>query len=126
MFARIMIKQFYIVLLIVLGFVLNPAISYACGIISQEVEKACCTIGSSSAMDCCSKGLDNHSKQGEGCGDSCSSASCQCPTFSLTSQLLDSNIDNTLLPTYHSNSFFYENALTSTGFTRIWLPPKIA
>lgn len=126
MFAKIMTKQFYIVFLIVLGFVLNPAISFACGSGSQEVEMACCTSEGSTTMDCCSKDVVGDTHQGEGCGDSCSSASCQCPTFSITSQLIISNVGNILYPTYHSNSFFYENALTSTGFTRIWLPPKIA
>lgn len=124
-FAEVMTKQFYIVVWILLGFFANPAISLACGTSSQKVEMACCSTKSSDEMDCCTKALDHHDESSN-CGDSCSSASCQCPTVSMTTYLFVSNEWNTLIPTSNSNSYFYKDALTSTGFTLIWLPPKVA
>ena len=52
----IMIKKFYILLLVVFGFCMMPSTAFACGT-KTKTEKTCCKKESSSAekSDCCNK-----------------------------------------------------------------------
>lgn len=110
-----MIKQIYILLWILLGVFGNPAESLAQGMYAPGVEMACCMEEDSDVMDCCLS-MD----------DSCASSECKCPVLSLITCIPTHGTWNIEQAFSFQNSFFYKDVCLSTGFSRIWLPPKIA
>ncbi len=116
-------KQLHIIILI-FGFFL-PTSTYACG---TKTEKACCkkeTLSKTEKKDCCN---DKHSKNKENsCGGKCGHSNCTSSTvnFSIISfyeiEFKNNNFDFSVekSKSYHSETFI------SSGFTSVWLPPKI-
>jgi hypothetical protein len=109
-----------------LGFFLLPALGYACG---TKSEKSCCKKEISSKTekkDCCknkqSKEKDNN------CGGKCGHSNCTSSTsvnFSIISfyeiEFKNNNFDFSV----EKSKFYHSETFISSGFTSVWLPPKI-
>ena len=119
-------KRLHIIIIILtLGFFLSPTLSYACG---TKTEKSCCKKEISSKTeknDCCN---GKHSKDKDNsCGGKCGHSNCTTPsvTFSLISlneiRFKNNNFDFSI----EKPKFHYSKTFISSGFTSVWLPPKI-
>ena len=107
-----------------LGFFL-PTSSYACG---NKTEKSCCkkeTSSKTEKKDCCN---GKHSKDKDNsCGGKCGHSNCTTSliTFSLISlneiQFKNNNFDFSI----EKPKFYHSETFISSGFTSVWLPPKI-
>lgn len=120
-------KRLHIIIIILtLGFFLSPTLSYACG---NKTEKSCRkteTTSKTEKKDCCN---DNHSKNNDNsCGGKCGHRNCTTSTsvnFSIVSfndfKFNNNNFDFSL----EKQNFYYSKTNISSGFTSIWLIPKI-
>ena len=112
------------ILILTIGFFL-PTSGYACG---TKIEKSCCkkvTSSKTEKNDCCknkqSKDKDNS------CGGKCGHSNCTTSsvTFSLISfneiQFKNNNFDFSI----EKPKFYHSKTFISSGFTSVWLPPKI-
>lgn len=117
-------KKFHIILIVMLGFLLTPSISFACGSGKHSCKKE---ISKNSKNDCCSDHKD--SKKPEGCGGKCGHKSCGCGSACVASAALLQTIEFSgfVNPTYSFKSnFYYPKNLISSGFYSLWLIPKIS
>ncbi len=107
-----------------LGFFL-PTSTYACG---TKTEKSCCKGETSSKIekkDCCN---EKHSKdKNNGCGGKCGHSNCTTSsvTFSVISQNEIQFKINNFDFSFEKPEFYHSETLISSGFTSVWLPPKI-
>lgn len=110
-------------LFITLSFFLNPSYTYACNMghhkeIAAKEENSC-------SKKCCEKKTSKEEKHN--CDGKCRHSGCNTSTFSsviLTSNEFDleNNAFNFSLKNTISS---YSNSTISSGFTSIWLKPKI-
>jgi hypothetical protein len=118
-------KKFHLLILVLFVFLLMPSNTFACG---SKTEKSCCKKEISSKAekkDCCKNKQSN--EQDNSCGGKCGHSNCTTSTvnFSIISfyeiEFKNNNFDfSTEKPKfYHSETFI------SSGFTSVWLPPKI-
>ena len=120
-------KQLHILIIILtLGFFLSPTLSYACG---TKTEKSCCkkeTTSKTEKKDCC-KG--KHSKdEDKSCGGKCVHSNCKSSTsinFSLISFYEIEFKNNSFDFSAEKSKFYHSKTFISSGFTSIWLIPKI-
>ncbi|HFG0566974.1 hypothetical protein [Flavobacterium psychrophilum] len=120
-------KRLHIIIIILtLGFFLSPTLSYACG---TKTEKSCCkkeTTSKTEKKDCC-KG--KHSKdEDKSCGGKCGHSNCTSSTsinFSLISFYEIEFKNNSFDFSAEKPKFHHSKTFISSGFTTVWLPPKI-
>ncbi|RED19458.1 hypothetical protein BD847_3742 [Flavobacterium cutihirudinis] len=121
-------KKVHILFLVLsFGFFLMSNAGHACGKSAEKnsCEKKMNPIKDSCQKDCCKK--TKHSKEGHGCSGKCDHSSCTTSGLQfiiLTSNDLDlqNNVFNFSLKNTISS---YSNSTISSGFTSIWLKPKI-
>lgn len=121
-------KNYYFVLTVILGFLLMPGVSFACG---KGSEKNSCKKEISSTKknnDCCKieKNCDKKSKNG--CGGKCGHSKCGCPSSSngFTS-VYEINFKNNIFDFSSENQkYFHSETFISSGFFSLWLIPKIS
>ena len=114
-----------IIIILTLGFFLSPTLSYACG---NKTEKSCCkkeTSSKAEKKDCCN---GKHSKdKNNSCGGKCGHSNCTTSTvtFSLISfneiEFTNNNFDFSS----EKSKFYHSETFISSGYTSVWLPPKI-
>ena len=122
-------NNFHIVLLIItFVFFLMPNIASAC---EMKSGKSCCNKEMSSSndkMDCCKKANHSKGKQEEGCGGKTKHSSCSCSIFHINvilpieteAKILCFNFLN------KKDKFIDKETSISSGFSSIWLIPKIS
>ena len=114
-----------LIIILTLGFFLSPTLSYACG---TKTEKSCCKKETSSKTenkDCCN---GKHSKDKDNsCGGKCGHSNCT--TSSVTFSIISFNeiqFKNNIFDFSSEKPKFYPSkTFISSGFTSVWLPPKI-
>ena len=125
-----MTKKLHIVFLtITLGFLLMPALTYAC---ETESGKSCCDKEMSSSkmdkMDCCKKHTPSKSKEDQSCGGKTEHSSCSCSVFHISVIIQFEN--QTKLKSLdffeEKNKFNDKEIAISSGFSSVWLIPKIS
>lgn len=120
-------KRVHIIVLVVLGFLLMPALTFACGCHSEK--NSCSKEISTNAkkMDCCKN--DNHQKNNphKGCNGKCGHSNCVTTStqFSAIFPELKFNNHNFDFPEIKQN-YFNSNAAITSGYTSLWLIPKIS
>lgn len=120
-------KQLHIaIIILILGIFLMPTFNYACGIKS---EKSCCNKEMSSkteSKDCCKNKKAAH--QNKNCGGKCGHSNCT--TISFSYPLLPLNEINFKINTFdfstEEQNYFHSETFISSGFTSLWLLPKIS
>lgn len=137
-----MTKYFYILFLSVLGFVINPSESFACGSKADKTsckmssskkdktKKSCCSKTSSKKSEtksCCKKGADKTDSK-DSCGGTCGDKGCSCVVVLSISFMLPTeqriqirNNDET----GQKQKFSDIETYISSGFYSIWSPPNI-
>jgi len=125
-----MTKRFHILILIVtIGFFLIPSLSYSC---EMKSEKSCCNKqmpSSSEKMDCCKKSNNSKTKDKEhegACNGNCGHSNCTSSSvhFNVVFFEINYNSYNFNFSEKKQNYFNTESNLSS-GFTSVWLIPKI-
>ena len=119
-------KRLHIIIIILtLGFFLSPTLSYACG---TKTEKACCkkeTAKETKKKHCCN---NKHSKdKDKGCGGKCGHSNCTTSivNFSIISFNEIEFKNNSFDFSSEKSKFYHSETFISSGFTSVWLPPKI-
>ncbi|MEA9414852.1 DUF6769 family protein [Flavobacterium sp. PL02] len=118
-----MTKKFYILLLVTLGFLMGPTLTYAHG---TKNEMSCCK-KESTTKDCCKKKHSN--KKEHNCDNSCSGNSCGSTTANcgFSPMALFQTENNSLFSfSERKQNYFYSEIFISSDFRSIWLPPKIS
>lgn len=115
-----------LIIILTIGFFLTPGLSYACG---TKVEKECCNkeVSSKTAtIDCCSnKGSEENDS---GCTGKCGHSNCTAPSINL-SKIYFNEIEfriNNFDFLNKIKAFYYSETVISSGYTSIWLIPKIS
>ncbi len=136
-----MIKKFHILLLLLLiGFFIQPIQAYACGTHSVKTEKSCCATSKDNVQDnsqekqCCQKHTSTKNDTEKECDNTCNSNSCHCSTSCQSIGFL--SIVEVKIIFFVKNPFSdldiekekinYNENFLSSGFLSLWLPPKIA
>lgn len=122
-----MSNRFYIILLVLLGFFMNPSVAIACG---TKPEKTCCEKNSLSIKDkkeCCKKKQSSNEQSHEGCDGSCKNLTCSASTvYSGMTSSLYPEVNNLVFSFYiEKQNHYYSEIFISSTFSSIWLPPKI-
>jgi hypothetical protein len=120
-------KQLHILIIILtLGFFMLPTLSYACG---TKTEKSCYKKEKTSKTekkDCCN---GKHSKDKDNsCGGKCGHSNCTSSTsvnFSIFSYYEINFKNNSFNFSTEKSKFHHSKTFISSGFTSVWLPPKI-
>lgn len=117
-----MTTKFYILLIVIFGFLMMPINTFACG---TKSEKSCCKreINKSSCKKECCK---NKSKNKE-CEGKCGKPTCSVKTisFGIALSFFDEVANNTIIIASQKSQFFDMKTNLSSGFYNIWLPPVI-
>ena len=115
------------ILIIILTLVILtvPTLSYACG---TKTEKSCCkkkTISKTEKKDCCKNKQSKN--QDDSCGGKCGHSNCTASTvnFSLISFYEIEFKNNNFYFSTDKSNFYHSETFISSGFTSVWLPPKI-
>lgn len=123
-----MIKQLHIVIIMLtLGLFLMPTLSYACG---SNTEKSCCTkekTYKAEKKDCCSG--SNSKDKDNSCGGKCGHPNCTNSTSINFSLISTFEIDFTIFNFNFSSEkqkFYNSKTFISSGFSSVWLIPKIS
>ena len=127
-----MTKKFHIVLLIVtIGFFLIPSLTYSC---EMKSKKSCCNKEMSSSntekMDCCKN--SNHSKSKdkdhEGpCNGKCGHSNCTTSASHFSVAFFEIKFKNNSFDfSEKEQNYFNSEANLSSGFSSLWLIPKIS
>ena len=118
-------KRLHIIIIILtLGFFL-PTASYACG---TKTEKACCkkeTSSKTEKKDCCN---GKHSKDKDNsCGGKCGHSNCTTSSVHFSIISVNNIQFNNKIIAFSSEkpNFYHSKTFISSGFTSIWLIPKI-
>lgn len=114
-----------IIIMLTLGFFLLPTLSYACG---TKAEKSCCKKEKTEKVekkDCCN---NKHSKDKDNsCGGKCGHSNCTTSTtnVSLISFYEIEFKNDSFDFSSEKSKFHHSEIFISSGFTSVWLPPKI-
>ncbi len=114
-------------LLFVIGIFLVPMQTYACESHSTNTEKSCCKKKSSSheKKDCCKNKQSD--KKDTSCNGKCGHANCLISSIhiSLISFQEIEFKNNIVYFSYEKSKFHSFKTVISSGFSSVWLPPKI-
>lgn len=121
-------KSYIFVILITLGFLASPSVTYACGSNQIENTNTCCQKESKGEIkECCKKHKDSKEKNDNDCDGKCGNSSCHCVPIHITFHLpnkgkieLDSVFNEIEVV-----SSYYNESYISSGFYSIWTPPNI-
>nr|WP_315143465.1 hypothetical protein [uncultured Flavobacterium sp.] len=120
-------NKFHIFVLVLFGFLLMPNNSFGCENNSAKQTSSKETSSKMEKEDCCKN--DNHSKnkKGEGCNGKCGHSNCVTTStqFSVVFFEIQFNNSNFAFSEKKSNYFNSEDNLSS-GFSSLWLIPKIS
>ena len=118
-----MTKPFYILLLVTLGFLLGPTVTFAHG---TKTEMSCCK-KENATKDCCKE--KDSKKKGHSCDNSCVGSSCGCPVANCASAPMTTfQTESNTLFSFSKNkpNYYYSEIFISSDFRSVWLPPKIS
>ena len=121
-----MSKKFYILLLVLLGFLMTPSVAFACG---TKMETSCCDKKASktSQKDCCKKEKKSNESSHDGCNGACKSISCGSSVMHLgLTAVFNAELNKQIFVfSAEKQNYYYSEIFISSHFRSIWLPPKI-
>lgn len=122
-----MTKKFHIVLVIMMfGFLLMPLSTFACG---GQSEKKSCTEKTSKTpekMDCCSNESHSKNKCDNGCNGKCGHSNCVTTSTQFNAVIFDIKFKNHNFDFSEiKQNYFKSNTNISSGYSSLWLIPKI-
>ncbi len=121
-------KKFHLLLIILtLGHFLSPMLTYACGTKTMKRGNACCKT-EKNKKDCCKKSESKNKKDNNSCNGKCNNLNCIASTSVnfTTISFYENNFKNLYFNFLEEKlKFYHAKTLISSGFTTIWLIPKI-
>lgn len=116
-------KILIILLLISIGFISTPNVSYACNSYSAKAETSFYSKGKTCDESCCG---EQHSKKGvhDDCTGGCNNV-CHCPSVTAVAVPFISTVKHYIF-IYSKQRYYPPGIILSSGFHSIWLPPKIS
>lgn len=121
-------KKFHkFILIVTLGFFLIPSVTFAC---EMKSNKSCCNKEMSSkdnSKDCCKKNKDSKSKNHDGnCNGKCGHNNCTTSSVHFNLAFFEIKIKNTNFDFSEiEQNYIHSETTISSGFTSLWLIPKI-
>jgi len=114
------------IIILTLGLFLLPSLTYACG---TQSEKGCCkkeTASTTEKKDCCDK--SRSSDENDNCNGKCGHANCTSVTANYSSVVFNEFdfTHNTFDFSTIKQNFYNTTTFVSSGYTSIWLIPKIS
>ncbi|WP_395050326.1 hypothetical protein [Flavobacterium sp.] len=120
-------NKFHILVIVILGFFLMPAVTYACGCNSEKNSCNKETSANSEKMDCCNNHNHSKNKNNEGCNGKCGHSNCVTASFRSSIAFFEINFKNSNFEFLEKNqNYFNSKTNISSGFYSIWLIPKIS
>ena len=118
-------KKIYIIILVLIGFILSPTSTFACGTTSKKASCKSEMNAENCKMKCCQK--KSKDKSSKSCEGKCGKSICQIQTVSFGAILPTFlEIKNNYFLVSTSKQIFYNNKTNiSSGFYFIWSPPNI-
>lgn len=125
---KVQMNKFYIIVIVLFGFLLIPGSSFACENNSTKHSSAREVSTKMNKDDCCKNG--NHSKTNnpEGCEGKYNHSKCSCISSCNTSISINELKFNSTIFNFSSEKqkfYNYETSISS-GFYSLWLIPKIS
>lgn len=126
-----MTKKFHILLIILtIGFLATPTLTYACGTKTTKTEKSCCKKAKNekdTKKNCCKKSNPKGDKDNNGCDGKCNHSDCSCPTthFAFSLPFWAELRAKTYFAENKKTKNYYNETYLSSGFYSIWTPPNI-
>lgn len=120
-------KRVRIIVLVLLGFLLMPTTTFACG--SHSGKNSCNkeTSSNSEKMNCCKKDSHSKNKKSEGCNGKCGHSNCVTASVHFSAAFFEIKFKNTNFAFSEKNqNYFNSETNLSSGFHSIWLIPKIS
>lgn len=121
-------KSYIFVILITLGFLATPSVSFACGGNQFDKNNTCCQKESKGEIkECCKKHKDSKEKNDNDCDGKCGNSSCHCVPIHITFHLptiSEAQIEFCFGELNRASSYYNESYISS-GFYSIWTPPNI-
>ncbi len=121
-------RHITLILLLFLGFIFAPNLSYACSkapiktenqkIFQKHHEKV-------EKKDCCEDRSCKNHQHDNGCNGQCKNNSCRCGNSSFSLFSLSDFKSNTSFDTIEKRQFEFTQSYYSLGHYSIWQPPKI-
>lgn len=113
--------------MITVGFFLMPTLSVAC---EMKSNKSCCNKEMSSKdskKDCCKKNKDSKNTNHDGsCDGKCGHTNCITSTVHFNFAFFDIKFKNNNFElAENEQNFIHSDAIVSSGFSSLWLIPKI-
>ena len=120
-------KAIHILVLVVIGFFLIPIGAFACG---SHSGKSCCNkeiSANSEKKDCCKNGNHSKDKSQDGCKGKCGHLNCVTSSVQYNLVVFEFYFKNNNFDFVEKNqNYFNSNSSISSGFTSLWLIPKIS
>jgi len=121
-------RHITLVLLLILGFLLTPNLSYACSKASTKTEHQKVSKNhyeKADKKDCCEdKSCKNHQHDND-CNGQCKDSSCRCGNSSFSILMPTDLKSNISFDTFENCQFELTQSYYSLGYYSIWQPPKI-
>jgi len=121
-------NKFYILILILFGFLLMPSDVVACKMDSanhssiKEISSKVCN------EDCCKNDSHSKNRNNNGCGGKCNHSKCGCASSCNTSISIAewNSTSNRFNFSSEKQNFYNHETTISSGFDSLWLIPKIS
>ncbi|MEX0995841.1 MAG: hypothetical protein WDZ45_02185 [Flavobacteriaceae bacterium] len=123
-----MTRFFYITFFTLVGFIMTPTVTYACSSKSNETEISSNNSNKESLQknDSCNKEKGQCGEHEKDCDGKCGNSNCHCPSSSISFTIpFFAQLSQTKI-ILSKPKFYYQETYYSSGFTSIWLPPKIS
>jgi hypothetical protein len=117
-------KRVHLLVIVIFGFLLMPALTFACGCHS---EKKSCGKESMEKMDCCKKDNASKDKTHKGCNGKCGHSNCITTSNPHNAVFFELKSNNHTFDFQEINqNYFNSNTEITSGYTSLWLIPKIS
>jgi hypothetical protein len=115
------------ILVVIVGFLLMPALTFACGCHSEK--KSCDkeVAAKSDKMDCCQKNTPSKDKTHKGCNGKCGHSNCVTTSTQYSAVFFELKFNNHNFDFQVKNqNYSNSNTEITSGYTSLWLIPKIS
>lgn len=120
-------KRVYLLALVLLGFLLMPTATFACGGQSEKNSCSKATSANSEKMDCCKKDSHSKNKSSQGCNGKCGHSNCVTSPTQFSAAFFDIQFNtNDFAFLEKKQNYFNSKTNISSGFYSLWLIPKIS
>ncbi|MBF4491549.1 hypothetical protein DMB65_10055 [Flavobacterium cheongpyeongense] len=120
-------KNFHIIFILLLGFYLMPSHVFACGNKSEKHSSKTEMSSKTEKKDCCESSSESKNKRHNSCGGKCKHSKCICAAScsGFSAFFAVSLKFNRYVFSNEKQKFYSSETFISSGFSSLWLIPKI-